>query len=364
MNGQIRVKLLSRLAYHKSIDFCLFVSRRLYRDHCGQISASLTYTSLLAFIPFMVVSFSILREFPIFPELVNNIQSILLQIFTPDVGLEVKKYIQMVIIKGRGLPLLSLIVLFFTAIMMLYTVDDTLNRIWQVEYRRRTWLRLLSYLLVVITGPILLGISLIITTYIISRPEIESGSTGMNWLVSVPWLVTFVVFTSVYRWVPNTHVRWLHAGIAGLLTMVLFEMAKWGFGLYIRWVPTYNILYGTLAAVPLTLIWLYLSWLVVLIGAETARCLETYQYGVDEADLTARQLLGFFHRTRDGQATVDQIASWAYLGRERVLRILRRLVSSGYVQESENEKYKLTEKSRQMPVEQLRVELVNELKLI
>lgn len=227
-----------------SIDFVFFMARRLYRDHCAQIAASLTYTSLLAFVPFLVVGFSILREFPLFPELVSSLQTAILQVFTPDAGEGVKQYIQGIVNKGTKLPVLSFSVLVITAVMLLYTIDDTLNRIWRVDYKRRTVVSFMVYLIVVLSGPLLLGSSLAITTYLVSQSLAMDGAMEVNWLASVPWLVTFIAFTSLYRWVPNTHVRWKYALSGGLVAMLLFELAKWGFALYIRWVPTYGLLYG------------------------------------------------------------------------------------------------------------------------
>ena len=345
-------------------DFVLYLARRLYRDHCAQTAASLTYTSLLATVPFLVVSFSIIREFPVFPEMVSNLQSVILQIFTPDAGEGVTRYIQDIVNKGKRLPVLSFSVLFVTSVMMLYTMDDSLNRIWQVEFRRRTWFSLLVYFLVILSGPVLLGTSMVITTYLISRPLFAASAVGVNWLASVPWLVTFIAFTTVYRWVPNTQVRWKYALSGGLLASVLFELAKWGFALYIRWVPTYNLLYGTLAAIPLTLVWIYISWLVVLIGAETARCLATYRYGVVEADLTARQLLGFFQRGRLNGVTTDQISAWGYLGKNRIRRILQQLINVGLVSQTDVGKYDLTDEAREMSVSQLTTKLSEQLKVI
>lgn len=356
------VKLMRYL--NRLSDFSLFVIRRLYRDHCGQIAASLTFNSLLAMVPFFIVSFSIISEFPIFPRLVENLQHTLLQVLTPDVGLEVKSYLQNIISKGKSLPVLSLVILFFTVVMMLYTIDDRLNRMWQVEYRRRTWFSLLIYFIVLLSGPILLGASLALTTYLFSQSILEAGTSGLNWLSSIPWLFTFIAFTLIYRWVPNTFVEWRYAISGGVVAMLLFELAKWGFALYIQWVPTYNLLYGALAAIPLSLVWIYLSWFVVLVGAETARCLATYRYGDEEADLTARQLLGFFHRTRTGAATRDQIAAWGYLGKQRVDQVLSSLLSAGFIERSATDKYKLTDKSRKTGLEQLRQDLKKLLKSI
>ena len=249
----LSLKLNSFLLWLKCVgDFVFFMAMRLYRDHCAQIAASLTYTSLLAFVPFLIVGFAILREFPLFPELVNSLQIVILQVFTPDTGEDVKLYIQDIVNKGTQLPVFSFFVLIITAVMMLYTVDDTLNRIWRVDYKRRTLFSFTVYLTVVLSGPLLLGSSLAITTYLVSYSLAMDDSTGMNWLASVPWLVTFIAFTSVYRWVPNTHVHWKYAVSGGLVAMLLFELAKWGFAIYIKWVPTYGLLYGTLAAIPLT----------------------------------------------------------------------------------------------------------------
>lgn len=345
-------------------DFVLFIARRLYRDHCAQTAASLTYTSLLAFIPFLVVGFAMLREFPVFPELVNSLQAAILHVFTPDTGEGVKQYIQTIVNKGAKLPVLSFIALIMTAVMMLYTVDDTLNRIWQGDYKRRTLFSFVVYLVVVMSGPLLLGSSLAITTYLVSRSVLMDGAGGFHWLASVPWLVTFIAFTALYRWVPNTTIQWRYAVSGGLVAMLLFELAKWGFTLYIRWVPTYGLLYGALAAIPLTLVWIYLSWLVVLIGAETARCLAIYKRETGQTDLYARQLLGYFLLNSEAGLSIDQLAAGAYQGKRRLLKILQRLTKAGLVQEFPAGRYGLTAKSAAMSIAVLTAELAEQLKLI
>jgi len=349
--------------FRRTGDFVLFMARRLYRDHCAQIAASLTYTSLLAFVPFLVVGFAILREFPLFPELLNSLQTAILQVFTPNAGEGVKQYIQSIVNKGTKLPVLSLFVLVITAVMMLYTIDDTLNRIWRVDYKRRTLFSFAVYLIVVLSGPLLLGSSLAITTYLISQSFTMGDSIEVNWLSSVPWLVTFMAFSSLYRWVPNTHVRWKYALSGGLVAMLLFELAKWGFALYIRWVPTYGLLYGTLAAIPLTLVWIYISWLVVLIGAETARCLAIYSHDYKQPDTTARQLIGFFYMGGEAGISLEQLAAWGYQGKHKLSRILFRLQQSGLVQELGDGRYGLCDKASAMSFVELNSELAEHLKL-
>lgn len=345
-------------------DFILFVTRRLYRDHCAQTAASLTYTSLLALIPFLVVGFSILREFPVFPEMLNSLQMAILQVFTPDAGEGVKQYIQGIVNKGAKLPIFSFSVLVVTSVMLLYTIDDTLNRIWRVDYQHRSLSSFLIYVAVIFSGPILLGSSLAITTYLISQSLVTGSVGGMKWLASVPWLVTFIAFTALYRWVPNTHVRWKYALSGGLVAMLLFELAKWGFALYMRWVPTYGLLYGTLSAIPLTLVWIYLSWLVVLIGAETARCLSIYSSDYKQPGLTARQLLGYFFTTSEGGVAIGQIAASGNMGKGKLKRVLLQLTKAGLVQQLQTGKYELSAKSTGMGISELTTELTRQLKLI
>ena len=352
------------LVIKRSTDFVLFMARRLFRDHCAQIAASLTYTSLLAFVPFLIVGFSILKEFPLFPELLNSLQSTILHVFTPDAGEGVKQYIQGIINKGTRLPILSFFVLLITAVMMLYTVDDTLNRIWRVDYKRRTMVSFAIYLIVVLSGPLLLGGSLAITTYLVSQSWVMGGVRHVNWLASVPWLVTLIAFTSLYRWVPNTRVEWKYALSGGLVAMLLFELAKWGFALYISWVPTYGLLYGTLAAIPLTLVWIYLSWLVVLVGAETARCLAVYSHDYKQENFTARQLLSFFFMDGKGSMSIDQAAAWGYLSKRKLRQVLARLQVLGLVHVFEGKRYGLTDKAVAMSIVELRTEFAVQLKLI
>ncbi len=361
----LSLKLNSFLLWLKCVgDFVFFMAMRLYRDHCAQIAASLTYTSLLAFVPFLIVGFAILREFPLFPELVNSLQIVILQVFTPDTGEDVKLYIQDIVNKGTQLPVFSFFVLIITAVMMLYTVDDTLNRIWRVDYKRRTLFSFTVYLTVVLSGPLLLGSSLAITTYLVSYSLAMDDSTGMNWLASVPWLVTFIAFTSVYRWVPNTHVHWKYAVSGGLVAMLLFELAKWGFAIYIKWVPTYGLLYGTLAAIPLTLVWIYISWLVVLVGAETARCLAIYSHDDQQSNITARQLLSFFLLGREEGVSLEQVAAWGYLNKRKLRRTLISLQKLGLIQELTDGLYGLSDKAVAMSIVELNLELSKQLKLV
>ena len=344
--------------------FILFVARRLYRDHCAQVAASLTYTSLLALIPFFIVGFAVLKEFSIFPELVSSLQSVLLQIFTPDVGEEVKQYIQEIVNRGSNLPVWSFLVLLITAVMMLYTVDDMLNRIWRVDYKPRSLSSFLIYLLVVFSGPLLLATSLGISTYLVSQSFHDKSVTGTNWLSSAPWLVTFAGFTAIYRWVPNTHVPMRHAILGGLVAMLLFELAKWGFTQYIKWVPTYNLLYGALAAIPLTLVWLYISWLVVLIGAEVAYCIEVYRGDFRDFDKFARRILGYFFLNGEEEISIEQLAAWGFQGIRRLKSIIDIMQEAGLVRMSDTRTFSLTPSARNMSIDALHAEIKKILKNI
>jgi membrane protein len=163
--------------------------------------------------------------------------------------------------------------LIISVVVMMYTIDSALNHIWKINTPRHIVRRFFVYLALLIFGPLAISFSLFVSAYVVSLPLINMLSGSMvnnavfNWL---PFIVLWTAFTMLYKWVPDCKVRWLHAFSGATFAVFLFEIAKSGFALYISYFQTYEVLYGALAAIPLLLIWIYLIWLIVLIGAETA----------------------------------------------------------------------------------------------
>jgi membrane protein len=171
------------------------------------------------------------------------------------------------------------------ALLMMYNIDRALNAIWEVRSGRRFVTKFLIYWAVLSLGPVLIGVSVVVTSYLVSLPllsDAAASGAGRRLLGLTPVLTSAVAFTMVYLVVPNRRVRVLHAMAGGLFAALLFEVAKRGFGLYITQFPTYEAIYGALATIPIFLVWLYLSWIVVLLGAELAHCMSIYRWGTSD----------------------------------------------------------------------------------
>jgi membrane protein len=270
-----------RIAYgsHCVGRFLRLVFRLYFSERGPRIAASLTYTTLLALVPLLAIGFAVFSRFPVFEELAQSAQTYFLEILTPAAGEGFRQHVVAFVAEARHLTQIGLLILFVSALLTLNTIDNALNDIWQVTRVRRVWTTMLAYITILFIGPLLLGLSISISTYITSLPPVSDTieQTGAGpFLTLTPVLATLLAFTLLYKWVPNTPVRWVHAFVGGVVASLLFEVAKDGFALYLAWFPSYRIIYGALAALPLTLIWLFLAWTVVLLGAQTAYCLSVF----------------------------------------------------------------------------------------
>ena len=181
---------------------------------------------------------------------------------------------------GR-LTTLGLTFLFGTGVALLLTIDHAINAIWRAPRKRPLLVSLTAYLLILTFGPVFIGASVAITTYLMSLPARLPGvpvAASMLLLQGLPLAVSTAAFFLVYRLIPHLTVPWRHALAGGVAAAVLFDVANKGFALYVAHAPTYNVVYGTFAAVPLFLLWIYLSWLIVLFGAELAAALGEWRH--------------------------------------------------------------------------------------
>jgi membrane protein len=162
------------------------------------------------------------------------------------------------------------------------TIDRSFNAIWRVRRARPYWLSVLAYLLLMLAGPVLIGIGVTITTYVmtlsagVGLPEFANPAL----LRFIPLIFSALTFFLLYKLIPHRRVPWRHAAVGGFVAATLFEAAKELFGYYVRYAPTYNVLYGAFAALPFFLLWVYLSWLVILFGAELTAALDYWRSDV------------------------------------------------------------------------------------
>ncbi|MEN1726823.1 MAG: virulence factor BrkB family protein [Pseudomonadota bacterium] len=251
-------------------------------DRSFESAGALSFTSLLALVPLMAVMFGVISAFPVFDQWATDIESYIFQNFVPAAGDQVQRYLQEFVGRTTGLTRAGTIFLILTAILLMATIEKSFNRIWRVTTSRNLISRLVTYWAALTLGPMLMGASLALTSYLAAlpllAPEAVRGAVQAFILNTTPFFVTLVGFTLVFLVVPNRRVRLRHALAGALVSAILFEAAKRGFVLYVTQFPTYERLYGALATVPIFLVWIYVSWVVVLLGASLAAALTTFNY--------------------------------------------------------------------------------------
>lgn len=252
-------------------EFWRFLLQRFLADRGANNAAALTYTTLFAVVPMMTVTFSMLSAIPAFQDTGEQIQSFIFRNFVPSAGETLQQYLRDFTTQARQLTWIGVVILAGTAFWMLVTIEKAFNTIWRVRQPRRGVSSFLLYWAILSMGPILLGGGFAISTYIASLSLISGPDAllGVQTLLKfMPLLFSVAAFTLLYATVPNAQVPMRHALLGGLFAAVLFEVAKMLFGLYVRLFPGYQLIYGAFATVPLFLLWIYVSWLIVLFGAE------------------------------------------------------------------------------------------------
>jgi len=250
------------------------VGRHYSGVRCRTIAASLSYTSLLALVPFMAIVFAVLAAVPALEDFRIELQEFMFANLMPESGDTFGQYFDGFIANAGKMTGFGIIGLALTSMMLINTIFAAMNLIFHVEKPRPVFLRLGVYLGVLIAGPIVLAASFSLATYILALTKalgVEAFTGLLGRLArGVPALILIIGFTAFYKVVPNCRVAWRDAFLGGLLAGVIFSGLRWLFGIYLIYFPTYQAIYGALSAVPVFLVWMFLSWSVVLAGAVVA----------------------------------------------------------------------------------------------
>ncbi|RYX95985.1 MAG: YihY family inner membrane protein [Comamonadaceae bacterium] len=257
---------------------------RFREDHMGLTASSLTFTTSIALVPFFTVALAIFTAFPMFSKLQAALQTWLVSSLIPDnIARQVIGYLTQFARQANKLGVAGLAVLLVTAIALILTIDRTLNSIWRVKKPRPLTQRVLIYWAAITLGPVLLGASLATTSYILSgsRGLVGVLPGGIRFLLDVVQFFTAAgCMAALYHYVPNTYVKWSHAWAGGLFVSAGIEIAKKVLGFYLEQVPTYSLVYGAFATLPILLVWIYVAWIIVLLGAVIAAYLPSLMAGV------------------------------------------------------------------------------------
>ncbi len=342
---------LSRFPWRNT---ALTLRERFREDRLGLTASSLTFTTTIALVPFFTVALALFTAFPMFSTLQTSLQTWLVQSLIPDtISRQVLGYLTQFAGKASKLGALGLGVLFISALALILTIDRTLNNIWRVKRPRPLAQRVFIYWATMTLGPLLLAASVTMTSYVVSasRGLVGTMPGGVRFLLDLTeFLLIALGLAALYRYVPNTHVRRSHAWSGAIFAAAGIELAKKLLAVYIGMVPTYSAVYGAFATFPILLVWIYMAWVIVLLGAVIAAYLPSLMAGVlrrggghgwqFQLALEVLQLLNVARTTeRRGMASAELAAALQVeaLQLEPVLEILVALDWIGRVNEVEDE---------------------------
>jgi membrane protein len=343
-------------------EFIVALVTRFREERVTQTAGSLTYTTLLSLVPLFTVALAVSTAFPVFNEWISALQLFILENVLPDTP-AVNTLIEQINSFSENAARLTAIGIagfVVTSVMLMLTIDNALNRIFRVQRRRSIVQNIFIYWGVITLGPLFIGGS-ISSTYFALRQA--AGASPFSILADalvgvVPFVLTCLALMLLYAVVPARRVEWRHAVLGGLLAGIGFEIAKRGFAIYLARVPTYALIYGAFATVPIFLIWLYLSWVVVLTGGVFTAVLPVFGRKPDRARVPGEELadalgvlgaLGRAHERGD-VLSLNALARAQRLPPDRCEEILVRAAMRGWVARTERDGWVLTRDASQIKV--------------
>ena len=258
-------------------DFLVFLTQRARNDTILRVSSSLSYTSLIALVPLLSIALAIFSAFPVFADVREQIQEVVLKNFIPAIEDDIKQYLNNFINATAQLTTVGVAGLAITAILLLSTIENSFNFIFKVTKPRHIATKITLYWTVITLGPLLLGAAWSLRGYLYTLQTYVDNVSFPAITNMLPAFLNFIILVMIYILVPNRKVNILHASIGAITSVMLFWVMRKFFGLMILSNATYKTLYGALAALPIFLVWMYLVWAVVIFGAVVTAAIDEYQ---------------------------------------------------------------------------------------
>ena len=342
----VSVDMVRGLTWSEVRDLFQFARKRLTEERLPQVAGSLTYTTTLALVPLLTIVLAVFTTFPIF----GNFRTALDAYFVANVmpkGIvnTIIGNLTMFASKATRLSAVGAVALLFTSATMMSIIERAFNQIWRVKQARPLAQRVLVYWALVTLGPLMVGLSLTVTSQLFVATSGVADSLPMvsavlYTLVSVA--LTTGGYTLLYMTVPNRHVDWRDAVWGGLVAAVAFEVAKRLFGIFIRQFPTYTLIYGALAALPVFLVWVYLSWMITLVGALLTAALPVVKYerwwhepvpgsAFVDAMAVLKVLFDGAHLSESALVSSARIRHHTRIGYEEMTTLLEQMLAVGWV---------------------------------
>lgn len=327
-------------------DLFRFAVRRLKEDRLPQVAGSLTFTTILSLVPMLTIALAIFTAFPLFKTFHAALEAYFVQNLMPKgVANTILNYLNQFSSKSARLSALGGVALILTSVLTMATIDRVFNQIWRVKKTRPLLQRILVYWAIITLGPLLIGVSISVTSYLYSATNDVVTSVpliGASFYTMISVLLTTGAFTLLYIAVPNQWVDWRDAICGGLLAGIGVEIAKRLFAAYVMKFPTYTMVYGAVAALPIFLLWIYMLWMITLVGALLTAALPIVRYerwwhvaSPGSEFLDAMKVLQILHEARASgeSATVDAglLRMRTRLGLEELQVLLQKMLDAGWV---------------------------------
>jgi membrane protein len=341
------------------------IAKRFVVDRCAQTAAALTFTTLLSLVPIITIALTVVSVFPVFGNFSAQIRTYLLNNLMPENTADtLARYMQQFADNAARLTEVGIVFLALTALWMMLTIDNAFSVIWRISRPRPLVKRMVTYWAVLTLSPLLVGASLSLTSWLIGWSlghGNETSSLGLMVLKILPILFTTLAFTLLFLLVPNRQAPRSHAMVGALVAAAMFETTNHLFGYYVSHFPTYKLVYGTFASVPIFLMWIYLSWFSILFGAVIAASLSHWRTPAEHDAAPATQLLDALRTLQILAAghqkgtvyAIPELSTLMLLGYDNLDRILQDLASIDVVREVAGNGWVLTRDLRQVRVSEL-----------
>jgi membrane protein len=345
-----------RINRHKIDAFVRFMLHRFLDEGCLQSAGALAFTTLFALVPLVAAVFGILAAFPVFTEWRDAISGFVFRNFVPATGEAVQGYLTQFAANASRATAVGILILLASGVALMLSIEDAFNRIWRVPRGRGTTSRVVRYWAVITLGPLIVVAALGISSYLFALPFFEEVDTQFSvkarLLGLLPFLIEWLTLVCAYALIPNRTVRWRHAALGALVAALLFEIAKRTFAFYAIQSANYEQVYGALSIVPIFVFWIYLSWVLVLLGASLAATLAAFDYRPGELRLQPgnefrgllRVLGHFIVAQRAGTAlhSRDLCEREPFLTDDVIQEFLRQLGNAGLIRRGDDGAWALT----------------------
>lgn len=336
--------MMKWLLNNRYLAFMWFVIQRMLLVRIPQVAGSLTYTTLLALVPLLTVMLVVITAFPMFAGISDTFMDFVRSTIVPSGASAIADYLNDFKNHAGRLTSIGIIMMIITSMLLVQTIDDTFNRIWQVRRQRSLWVRLPVYWLLLTLGPLVVGLSISVSAYFMRLETLHELPYFASIFKRIGQ-ITFgtLLFCTLFRIVPNRYVSIKHAFIGGLITALFIEMAKAGFAFYVRNFNSYELIYGAFAAIPVFLIWLQLLWMIVLGGAVLTASLSYWQGNAYQCADRSRYLFDdivsilmiLAHAQQHSNAIHEQeFRQYLPIGYDQLGELLESLADNNYIEYS------------------------------